>query len=173
MFENETEGTTTPANDNAGLYDNPDSMFTEDDFELPEELVFIANEPVMATVLEAKEFTETRSILLSLQIESGEHAGKMFDLWMRAPKARDGKVNANAKRRWVQFSTAFFSKDLLISGDADWSGLATCKIKFVPSPKRDWFTQAGEARVSQDFGKFEKLSSAEQTVTLSEADIPF
>lgn len=150
----------------ASIFDEGESVFTEDDFTIPERLVFVANTPVKALILEANKIAGKKAILLNVQIKDGEHEGKQFTTWQQHPTPNaSGTVNAGAKARFVQFCLAFFSKDELVKGTDDWTKYVARVISFIPAAPRTY-----SGKTYQDLGSFELLPEGSEVTTDS---IPF
>ncbi len=139
------------------MFDDGDSLFddfTEDDLLVPEQVVFAQNEIVESTILEISEIKKSGLIRLTLKIDNTEHAGKVHELAMFKPKPSKttGNINPIKKKQFVQFLLAFFSKQQILSKDADWSQYVGQKLKFKAGKANDY-----NGRIYQDSFEFEVI----------------
>lgn len=144
------------ANADAFLTANTD-LFTglsESDLMLPEKLVFLKNETVEGTILDAGYIEKIGAVKLEVKVESGDHAGKLHELTMFRPKEKDGKVSPNQKKNWVEFLLAFFDKQQILSGQADFTKYIGTKIQFKASEAKEY-----NGKVYQNYHSFKQVET--------------
>jgi hypothetical protein len=127
--------------ENADTFLNANSeLFTglsESDLALPERLVFLKNEVVEGTVLDTSIIEKIGAVKLEVKIETGDHAGKLFELVQFKPKEREGKISPTQKKQWVEFLLAFFTKEEVLSGKVDFTKFIGSKLQFKAGEARD------------------------------------
>ncbi len=145
-----------------------ESMFdgiTADDLESPEKLVFTKGEDINGTILDTNEVTKHKAVILTLKLNNTEFVGKQFELWMGAPKKnKEGVISSFAKRSWTNFLLAFFTKEEILGGKADWSTVIGKSILFTAGEPKDY----GE-KIFQNFNGFNLV----KTEKINPEDIPF
>lgn len=154
----------------SGLFDNAETFLnansdlfeglSEADLLIPEKMIFLKNEVVVGTVLDASIADKIGAIKLELKVETTDHAGKILEIAVFKPKAKDGKISPASKKSWVEFLLAFFTKEEILAGKVDFTKLTGQKIQFT----------AGEAR--ENNGKTNQYYNNYKLVVEADA-IPF
>lgn len=118
-----------------------------------EPLFFIAKTPVEMTILSATEQPKYGNVKLTCNVETGEHAGKHYELTI------SGNDAAPAKKRKAQFLLAFWSKEELTTGKASLDTLIGQRFQVRPEAP----FQGKNGQTYQNFNGFLKLTKPEET----------
>jgi hypothetical protein len=129
MFENAD----TFLNANAELFNG----LSEADLMLPEKLVFLKNEIVEGTILDTSIIEKIGAVKMEVKVETGDHAGKLFELVQFKPKDKDGKMSPTQKKQWIEFLLAFFTKEEILGGKVDFNKFIGNKVQFKALEARE------------------------------------
>ena len=125
--------------DNEMLVDSDDFFdLGEDDFNLPERLIFLQGEVVQGKVMDASENKTLGAMGLTLKILTGDHEGSLHEMMIFKPKAKDGKVNPIAKKQFVQFLMALWTKEQILNKQVDINSVIGKKLQFKSGKAREY-----------------------------------
>lgn len=123
---------------------------TAEELAAAEPIFFPAKIPVELTILSVRENPKFSSITMTCSINSGEHAGKTYDMMI------GGGDSAQAKRKKASFLLAMWTKEELNAGKATLDTLIGTKFQCRPEAPYDSKTTG---RTYQNFENYLKLES--------------
>jgi hypothetical protein len=147
MFENAD----TFLNANSELFNG----LSEADLMLPEKLIFLKGETVEGTILDASIIEKIGAVKLEVKVETGDHAGKLFELAQFKPKDKDGKFSPTAKKQWIEFLLAFFTKEEVLGGKVDFTKFIGSKVQFKAGEAREY-----NSKVYQNYSNYKLVEAA-------------
>lgn len=133
-------------NNNSDLFD-----LTEADLLLPERITFPKGELIEGTVLDCHAIDKIGAVKLEVMLSNTDHAGKLHEVLIKKPKAKDGKVNPTQKKFWVEFLLAFWTREQVLGNQVDMSQPVGKRISYRASEAREW-----EGNTYQDFFGFKQ-----------------
>jgi hypothetical protein len=146
--------------DNADTFLNANSdLFeglSENDLLVSERLIFTKGEVVQGTILDIGQIdTATfKAIKVEFKVETGDHAGKLHDLIIAKPSVNEnGQMNATAKKGWVDFLLALFTKEEILSKQIDLNKHIGARLEFTAGEARS----KGE-RTYQNYNRYKLLA---------------
>lgn len=130
------------------------------DLEAAEPVIFPAKVPVEFTVTSLKELPKYGSVQIMCKVNTGEHAGKFYEMSV------GGGDSAKAKANKAKFLLAFWSKEDLVNGKASLDTLMG--TTFQARPDSPWKSEKS-GKTYQNFDGYMKLAQQEAAPT----NLPF